>query len=187
MVHKHEAQPSAQPPHATRIPGEASMESGAACSLYERALTMSFSEQLELIQKSLGFNRSQIAEVLQISRPTLYAWIEGAEPNSRKRDRLLFLLRLISRAGITPKSPLHPRFLRHPLRDQGLSLLEMLKRSSFPEEAFLQSLIQAREMTAQLAAAAPKKEKAKPVDPPNQPPVSFVEKKSNPVFNHILM
>ncbi len=186
MVHKHEAKPSAQPPHATRDPGETPMESGVACSLYERALTRSFSDQVDLIGDTLGCNRSQIARILQISRPTLYAWLEGAEPNSRKRDRLLHVLRLISRAGITPENPLHPRFLRHPLRDQGLSLLEMLKRSAFPEETFLQSLIQAREMTA-LLAAAPKKEKKKSADSQNQQTTPPVEKKSNPVFNHILM
>ena len=95
------------------------------------------------------------------------------------------VLRLISKAGLTLESPLHSRFVRHPLTDHGLSLLGMLKQDAAPEEAFHQSLIKAIELTALFAVRAQKNEK--PLTPPVHERFSQNEKKVNPVFDYVLL
>jgi len=189
-------QSKARPAYAARVPataqvvppGEAQMPPGAAAgtpNLYERAITLSFSDQVALIQEALSCNRSQIAQILQVSRPTLYAWIDGAEPGAQKSRRLLALLRLFSRAGLTSERPLHARFVRHPLSDHGPSLLELLRQDAPPEEACLQTLVQARELTALLAHRA--QQKAKLLHAPTAGSGAPVEKPANPELNYILL
>jgi len=155
---------------------------------YEQALTGSFSEQVSLVQGALALNRSQMAEVLQISRPTLYAWLDGAQPHTPKVRRLHGLLRLISRAGLTSDHPLHPRFVRHPLSEHGPSLLERLAQDALPEEALLQSLIKAKEMTARWTERTHKTEQS--LSAPNPAPCAPAappEKKAKPAFDYVLL
>ena len=176
-------------PALSAAPTQGSAEKAAPVpTLYEQALTLTFSEQVALLSGALSFNRSQIAEVLQVSRPTLYAWIAGAEPSPQKTRRMLTLLGLISRAGLGADRPLLPRLVRHPLSDHGPSLLELLKQDAPPEGACLRTLVQAREMTALVAGRARMKKEGKPL--PSQPPgkAAPVEpRRTTPEFNHVLL
>jgi len=156
-----------------------------APTLYEQALTLPFSDQVSLLQGALSFNRSQVAEVMQVSRPTLYGWIAGAEPGPQKSRRMLTLLGLVSRAGLSAERPLLPRFVRHPLSEQGTSLLELLRQDAPPEGPCLRTLVQAREMTARWAGRA--QQKARRLHAPATGSGAPVEKPAHPEFNYVLL
>jgi hypothetical protein len=173
-------------PRAT-TPAVPSPEAGpAAPSLYEQALTLPFSDQVALLQGALSFNRSQVAEVMQVSRPTLYAWIAGAEPGTQKTRRMLTLLGLVSRAGLCADRPLLPRFVRHPLSEHGTSLLELLRQDAPPEGPCLRTLVQAREMTARWAGRARRPLSETPPPPPARNP-PLAPRRDPPEFNHVLL
>ncbi len=169
--------PSLQDLQETRAP--------SAPTMYEQSLSLSFSEQAAQVQEILSLNRSQLAEVLRISRPTLYAWIDGAAPNTQKCHRLLSLLRLISKAGVALPFHLHSRFVRHPLTEDGASLLDLAKQDALPEEALLQTIIRAKEMTTQYLAQTRQREKQ--FRELGYEDVSHDEQKANLSLTHSLM
>ena len=90
------------------------------------ALTLSSADQARELLAGLSLNKSQLAEVLRISRPTLYEWLEGKEPNAANAERLSTLLRLLADVGVTSAHPLHARFVRQALVERGPVLLEVL-------------------------------------------------------------
>jgi hypothetical protein len=113
-------------------------------------LTLSAGDQAREVLASLSLNRSQLAEILRIARPTLYDWLDGREPNAANSDRLLVLLRLLARAGVSSSDPLPPRFVRHPLNDEGVSLLDLLRSEDLDEERALALLGEARALVREM-------------------------------------
>lgn len=81
-------------------------------SVFQKALTLSVEDQAREVLAALSLNKSQLAEVLGVSRPTLYDWIERKEPNTSNSQRINTLLRLLAREGVTASSPLNVRFVR---------------------------------------------------------------------------
>jgi DNA-binding transcriptional regulator YiaG len=61
-------------------------------------LTLPVADQAREVLAALSLNKSQLAEVLCVSRPTVYDWFDGKEPNASNSDRLIILLRLLARA-----------------------------------------------------------------------------------------
>ncbi len=96
-------------------------------------LLLSVADQAREVLAALSLNKSQLAEVLAVSRPTLYDWLDGKEPNASNSERLTTLLRLLARAGVASHKPLHARFIRQPLREGSLSLLDELRAQSLDE------------------------------------------------------
>lgn len=110
-----------------------------AKSTYAGAV-LSAAEQTRELLAALAINKSELAEALRVSRPTLYEWLDGKEPATANQLRLTCLLRLISRAGVSSKTPLNNRLVRHPLRDGELSLLEVLGEDQL-DEAVAENLL----------------------------------------------
>jgi transcriptional regulator with XRE-family HTH domain len=105
-----------------------------APSALRAVLALSIADQAREALASMSLNKTQLAEVLGVSRPTLYDWLDGKEPNASNTQRLTTLLRLLSNAGVTSANPLSPRFLRQPLSEGGTPLLEALKAESIDEQ-----------------------------------------------------
>lgn len=121
-------------------------------TLYEKFLAMSVIDQACEILAALSLNKSQLAEILKISRPTLYSWFEGTEPNPENSDRLLTILRLMAKVDIYGASSLNARFVRNPLSTSGVSLLDSLKAEDWNEEELFQGFKTAKELTQKAAA-----------------------------------
>ena len=54
------------------------------------------SQTLNEAQEVLGLNKSALARIFGVSRPTIYAWLQGVRPDVTPADRLDALNRLIS-------------------------------------------------------------------------------------------
>lgn len=99
-----------------------------------RAVTrLSVADQAREVLAALSLNKSQLAEVLDVSRPTIYNWLDGKEPNVSNARRLSALLKLLATVGISSSDPLNARFVRQALDEHGTSLLDALRAKSFDE------------------------------------------------------
>jgi len=108
--------------------------------------SLSVADQAREVLAALSLNKSQLAEVLGVSRPTLYDWLEGKEPNASNAQRLTRLLRLLGRAGVMSSTPLNARFVRHALTEGGTSLLAALRAETLDERAISSLLSEARSL-----------------------------------------
>lgn len=110
----------------------------------QAARRMSSSDQVLEINAALNLNKTLLAEVLGVSRPTLYDWLEGKEPNPTNARRLTALVRLLANAGVTAADSLSPRFVREALNDGEPSLLDLLKADTINEARIAKVLKEAK-------------------------------------------
>lgn len=90
-------------------------------------------EHVANIRDTFALNMSELAIVLHITRPTVYAWLEGQEP----RPEAVTQIQQLSRAADEIKRMKISRFdtlLRRPILN-GHSLLDILKAGRDPLEA----------------------------------------------------
>lgn len=114
----------------------------------DAALSMSVPEQAREVLAGLSLNKSQLAHILGVSRPTLYSWLDGSAPNPENSDRLMQLLRLMKKTGISGTASLNARFVRQPLTEEGVSVLGLLKEEHWDEDAIFESLKKAKVFSA---------------------------------------
>ena len=107
---------------------------------FRDVLKLSVVEQLQELQAALSLNKSQLARVLRVSRPALYEWFHGKEPNPANADRLDILLRCLVRARASGTSPLNARFVRQSADLDGLALLELLSEEQIDEDRVVSAI-----------------------------------------------
>ena len=74
-----------------------------------------------------GLSKSQLARVLGVSRPTLYAWIEeSATPQADNLERITFLYSILKASGWNQDRPLFHEYVTEKLSGEPRSLLELL-------------------------------------------------------------
>lgn len=103
-------------------------------SSYRQVVMQSFGQQAKEAMAALSLTKSQLAGVLRVSRPTVYEWLGGKDPNPANAARLTAVLRLLARAQITSESPLNARFVRHAIDERNASLLDLLSADEFDEK-----------------------------------------------------
>lgn len=91
-----------------------------------RRPALSAADEVKELLAALSLNKSQLAELLRVARPTVYEWLEGKEPNAANGQRLTSLLELLAKAGVSGSCPLNARFVRQPLGEERISLLDAL-------------------------------------------------------------
>lgn len=102
--------------------------------------TLSVADQVRELQTVLSLNKSELARILRVSRPTVYDWLDDGQPNADNVSRIQTLLRLLRESRVSPANPLFPRFVRSPLESGGRPLLEALGEETI-DEANLRSAI----------------------------------------------
>jgi transcriptional regulator with XRE-family HTH domain len=99
----------------------------------QAVLRMSSADQAREVLAALSLSKTLLAEVLGVSRPTLYDWLDGKEPNVANARRLTTLVQILASAGVTAADALSPRFVREALNDGEPSLLDLLKAGTLDE------------------------------------------------------
>ena len=103
-------------------------------------------EQMQELQAALSFNKAQLAAILRVTRPTLYDWLHGREPNVANAERLETLLRLLAQASVSSVNPLNARFVARPVDIDTPSLLELLGEESLNEDRVIRAIERARRL-----------------------------------------
>ena len=97
--------------------------------------TLPIARQVRELQAALSVNKPELARILRVSRPTVYDWLDGGEPNADNRSRIRTLLRLVSESRVSANNPLFPRFVRSVIESGDRSLLELLGEEMIDEVA----------------------------------------------------
>ena len=97
-------------------------------------------DQVRELQAALSLNKSELARILRVSRPTVYDWLGGGEPNADNRSRIRTLLRLVVRSRVSASDPVFPRFVKSALDPGNGVLLDLLSEETI-DEATTRNLI----------------------------------------------
>lgn len=111
---------------------------------FRDVLKLSVVEQMQELQATLSLNKSQLAHILRVSRPALYEWFRGKEPNPANTDRLHTLLRCVVRARASSASPLNARFVRQPADLDRPALLVLLSDERIDEDRVIAAIERVR-------------------------------------------
>lgn len=117
----------------------------------------SVAEKLTDLAAALSLNKSQLAQVLRVTRPTVYAWLRGNEPGAANLERLHNLLGILARASVSGAAPLNARFVRQRPGPDEPSVLELLCEEELEPEQITEALKTARS----LEEAADQKQRAR--------------------------
>jgi hypothetical protein len=109
-------------------------------------VTLSVIEQMQELLAALALNKSQLAQILRVTRPTMYDWFQGKEPNAANTDRLLALLRILARSSVSSATPLNARFVRQPMDIAGPSLIDLLSEDQLDEEPIVRAIEHVRSL-----------------------------------------
>ena len=102
--------------------------------------TLPIARQVRELQAALSINKSELARILRVSRPTVYDWLDDGEPNADNRARIRTLTRLVAESGVSANNPLFPRFMRSALEPGNRILLDILSDETI-DEATAKNLI----------------------------------------------
>jgi transcriptional regulator with XRE-family HTH domain len=111
---------------------------------FHRVVALSIVEQMQELLAALSLNKSQLAQILRVTRPTVYDWFQGKEPNTANTERVHFLLRILARASVSGAAPLNARFVRQPMEFDSPSLIDLLGQEQVDEELVVRALETAR-------------------------------------------
>ncbi len=82
-------------------------------------------EQLREIRQAFGLNATDMSLLFSISRPTVYAWMDGQEPRPETASRILALVKLADEfAALGLRRP--DTLVKRPLFENGQSLFDLL-------------------------------------------------------------
>ena len=103
-------------------------------------------DQLKELRAALSLNRSQLARILRVPRPTTYEWYEGKALNPTTGARILTLLRVLARSAVSGAAPLNARFVRRPMSLAEPSLLDLLCEDRLDQERLARAIERARDL-----------------------------------------
>jgi hypothetical protein len=110
-----------------------------------------FRECARLVAQHLSLNKSDLAKLFSISRPTLYSWISGdSEPREElHRKRLAFLGNIANDLFRGNPRPLYHRFVYEPMPEETTSVFQALEAGTWDEDLLRRLFSKAESMTAQ--------------------------------------
>ena len=83
-----------------------------------------------------------------VTRPTIYEWYEGKDPNAVNCERIRTLLRVLKRSTVSGAMPLNARFVRQPMGSAEPSLLDLLSEHRLDKERVARAVQRARDLGA---------------------------------------
>lgn len=110
----------------TQLHQEESLESSIANSIEARPVY----EQLAQVKQCLGLNILELASILQVSRPTVYGWIESRKTIRKKNQERLNSIYEISKAWSSKHIGRLGSHLHKPIGASNISLFDLLKSNN---------------------------------------------------------
>ena len=105
-------------------------------------------DQLKELRAALSLNKSQLARIMRVTRPTIYEWYEGKEPNPTNiASASAPLLRVLERNAVSGAMPLNARFIRQPMGPAEPSLLDLLSEHRLDQERVARAIKRARQIS----------------------------------------
>ena len=103
-------------------------------------------EQVQELLAALSLNKSQLARILHVARPTIYEWLRGSKPNVANTKRLHTVLHILERASVSSLAPLNARFVRQPAEFGAPSLIDLLGEEQINEDHLIQAIKQVQRL-----------------------------------------
>lgn len=97
------------------------------------------SEQLTIIKESLKLNISHLADLLDVSRPSVYAWLKGENPNAVEIVKKIHFFEIEASKIAELKLERVDNMIKRPLFEEK-SVLELLKQGISIHESHLRIL-----------------------------------------------
>jgi len=113
--------------------------------------TLPYRDCARLVAQHLSLNKSDLAKLFSISRPTLYSWISGdSEPREElHRQRLAFLGGVAQDLFRGNPRPLYNRFVYEPMPGESQSIFGALEVGTWDEDLLRGLFRKAESLTAQ--------------------------------------
>jgi hypothetical protein len=109
---------------------------------------LSAAEQVRAVLGFYGISKSDLARVLRVTRPTLYAWLDGvSEPLDENQERLSVIADIAERLGEDWKGPLFHGYVERTVKGYSKSLLELLSDDTSTPESLLALSRHLKDMT----------------------------------------
>jgi DNA-binding transcriptional regulator YiaG len=120
----------------------------------------SIEEQIATIRSTLSLQVSELAKVLAVERPTVYAWMNGRNvPHKSNRERLHKMFRLATHWNRMMPKPVGKAL--HEIDSDGMSLFSLLCQQPMPSGALRERLrSMARSFKMEAPAGGPKSVRA---------------------------
>ena len=113
------------------IQGSSTLLSVSAMATHEVMLT---SEKLRKAMRLLALSKKALCSILDISRPTLYSWLDSSlEPGGLELKKINALYSLIEKSGIS--EPLFRGYAETPIGGFSSSIVDCLTRKEYLDEA----------------------------------------------------
>lgn len=139
-------------PQSTPSGSQISVSTGPRPRLVENAEDISAPGRISAIRSRLSLNLKQVAGAMQVGRPAVYAWLQGANPRESQQIRLKELRDIAKTwSGLTDKPV--GKYLIAPLAG-GASLLELLHSPKLNGAAINQAM---EEISSNIRAAESRK------------------------------
>jgi transcriptional regulator with XRE-family HTH domain len=107
-------------------------------------------EQARLVANGLGLSKSELANVFGVSRPALYAWINGESvPQGENAQRLGLLAELLRDTLKGAKRPLFHEYVTEPLQGKETSLHGLIMKKHWNKAELTATLSAAWQQTLQ--------------------------------------
>jgi len=110
---------------------------------------LSVQVQVRLVLGKLGLSKSDLAKILGVTRPTLYAWLDGhIEPKSENASRLAEIASIVNEEEEFKDQPLFHAYIERRISGHPLSLLEALSAPSLDTSLIKAMIAKIRMMTS---------------------------------------
>lgn len=114
---------------------------------------LSYQETIASIRSALSLQIKELAEILGVTRPTVYSWINNdSQPSADNRKRLQQVYRIASRWNQLCRLPAE-NLIRSPGRSS-LSVLDLLKADTISEDTVVERLRELAELRMEQQANA---------------------------------
>lgn len=102
-------------------------------------------DRVDELMAALSLSKSLLAQVMRVSRPTIYEWLAGKLPNEANEERLEALLGVLGREGVSGATPLNARFVRRQPRG-AKSIIGLLSAEHIDEGKVVTAIRHARSL-----------------------------------------